>query len=67
MNFMKFIVLFCFLFFGLMNIGCSQNNVKSQTRVTNCTNLRSANSIVVVEGRTKLIYDKRIDKECGSK
>ena len=52
----------------LLIIGCVQNTLKPKPSVKkiNCDGPKSSNSIVVINGRTKLIYDKNLDKECGS-
>lgn len=65
---MKYITFFCFLALSVVYSGCSQNNTKSSKiiRTPICNGLKSANSIVIIEGRTMLIYDKKIDKDCGS-
>ncbi len=60
---------------GLMStlLGCTQNQetrpLAYKVSVVDCRNFHSANSMVIIEGHIKLIYDSRLDlrKGCLSK
>lgn len=65
---MKYTIMICLIGINVVIFGCSQKNIKSSkvNKITDCKGIKSANSIVEINGRTLLVYDKNLDKDCGS-